>query len=341
MRPISSRAALLRGLACCVPSLLPRDAIAWCGDPFPPYAYSLPWFEFDAGPSKLPLRIVGDLKAEREQNMLPLLVLPSPGLSYEYLENLEALTISQRRVAFADLRTGAAAPDALVARILDAVAALESPGGVHLLGYGYGAALALRVYSSSAVSSGAVCGYDSEPACPATLCGSCCNPMWPMLLSYVVQVRVASLILASPLGTLDDAEPARREELATGLAPVLRSVATSGRACIDSELNKLRGRPTAVPQGGEQVGAMAAAARPGVPIMVTRGALDVSSEATAQAVGRAVPDARLREFQGSFPPVDDRARFVEEVLSFMDSVDGTVSRRAVMASGSMMPAGRL
>ena len=159
MRPISSRAALLRGLACCVPSLLPRDAIAWCGDPFPPYAYSLPWFEFDAGLSKLPLRIVGDLKAEREQNMLPLLVLPSPGLSYEYLENLEALTISQSRVAFADLRTGAAAPDALVARILDAVAALESPGGVHLLGYGYGAALALRVYSSSAVSSGAVCGY--------------------------------------------------------------------------------------------------------------------------------------------------------------------------------------
>ena len=158
MRPISSRAALLRGLACCVPSLLPRDAIAWCGDPFPPYAYSLPWFEFDAGPSKLPLRIVGDLKAEREQNMLPLLVLPSPGLSYEYLENLEALTISQRRVAFADLRTSAAAPDALVGRILDAVAALESPGGVHLLGYGYGAALALRVYSSSAVSSGAVCG---------------------------------------------------------------------------------------------------------------------------------------------------------------------------------------
>ena len=221
MRPISSRAALLRGLACCVPSLLPRDAIAWCGDPFPPYAYSLPWFEFDAGPSKLPLRIVGDLKAEREQNMLPLLVLPSPGLSYEYLENLEALTISQRRVAFADLRTSAAAPDALVGRILDAVAALESPGGVHLLGYGYGAALALRVYSSSAVSSGAVRGYDSELACPATPCGPCCNPMWPTLRPCVVQVRVASLTLASPLGTLDDAEPAGREELAMGMAPKL------------------------------------------------------------------------------------------------------------------------
>ena len=138
-----------------------------CGDPFPPYAYSLPWFEFDAGPGKLPLRVVGDLKAERDQKMRPLLVLPSPGLSYEHLENLEALTISQRRVAFADLRS-AGAPDALVARILDAVAALESPGGVHLLGYGYGAALALRVYSSSVVSGGAVRGNDWN---------SPCNPM--------------------------------------------------------------------------------------------------------------------------------------------------------------------
>ena len=112
---------------------------------------------------------MGDLKAERDQKMRPLLVLPSPGLSYEYLENLEALTISQRRVAFADLRTtSTGAPAALVARILDAVAALESPGGVHLLGYGYGAALALRVYSSSVVSGGAVRGNDWN---------SPCNPM--------------------------------------------------------------------------------------------------------------------------------------------------------------------
>ena len=50
----------------------------------------------------------------------------------------------------------------------DAVAALESPGGVHLLGYGYGAALALRVYSSSVVSGGAVRGNDGN---------SPCNPM--------------------------------------------------------------------------------------------------------------------------------------------------------------------
>ena len=169
--------------------------------------------------------------------------------------------------------------------------------------------------------------------------------MWPMVRAHVIQARVASLILGSPLGSLDDAEPASREELATGLAPLLRPAATGGHACVDSELQQLRGRPTgaaqAGEQAGEQVGAMAAAARPAVPLMVTRGARDVSSGAAALAIGRAVPDARLREFEGSFPPVDDRARFAEEVLSFMDSVDGTVSRRAVMASGSMMPAGRL
>ena len=135
---------------------------------------------------------MGDLKAEREQNMLPLLVLPSPGLSYEYLENLEALTISQRRVAFADLRTGAAAPDALVGRILDAVAALESPGGVHLLGYGYGAALALRVYSSSAVSSGAVCGYWLGLGLGLVRLGARvpCNPMRLMLQPHVAHAAV-------------------------------------------------------------------------------------------------------------------------------------------------------
>ena len=90
------------------------------------------------------------------------------------------------------------------------------------------------------------------------------------------------------------------------------------------------------------MGALVATARPTVPVLLTRGSGgDVSSEAAAAAVAGAVPGAARREFRGSFPPVDDRSSFAEELLSFMDSVDGTVSRRAVMASGSMMPAGRL
>ena len=38
----------------------------------------------------------------------------------------------------------------------------------------------------------------------------------PMVRAPAIQARVASLILSSPLGSLDDAEPASREELATG-----------------------------------------------------------------------------------------------------------------------------
>ena len=178
MRSDLSRAALLRALAA-LPAALPRSGLAWCGDPFPPYAYSLPWFEFDV--AKLPVRVVGDRKAELDNKMRPLLVLPSVGLSYEYLENLEALTISQRRIAFADL-SSAAAPSlgTLVAQVGEAVAALEAPFGVHVLAHGYSAALALALAQRGGKG-------------------------------------VASLILASPLGSLDDAAPAAREALAAGL----------------------------------------------------------------------------------------------------------------------------
>ena len=89
----------------------PFPAPAWCGAAFPPYAYSLPWFEFSA--EKItPMRVVGDKGAETARNMSPLLVLPPPGLTYEYLETLEAITISDRRVAFAILKP-AASLDAL------------------------------------------------------------------------------------------------------------------------------------------------------------------------------------------------------------------------------------
>ena len=79
-------------------------AQAWCGETFPPYAYSLPWFEFSAKGGAGPMmRVVGDLGMERKKQLRPLLVFPSPGMSYEPLENLEALCVSERRVAFAEM----------------------------------------------------------------------------------------------------------------------------------------------------------------------------------------------------------------------------------------------
>ena len=313
-----SRAALLRGLACSLSSLLPpRQAAAWCGDPFPPYAYSLPWFEFQTT-SKLPLRVVGDRRQEVERQLRPLLVVPSVGFGYEYLENLEALTISQRRVAFADLSgaAGASSLDTLAAQVVEALAALEAPFGVHVLGHGLGAAVALRACSAASSVGGNGGG-----------------------------ARVASLILVSPLGSVDDAEPAARDELARSPSPLLR--AASKKACVDAELGRLRATPGGPPlllAGDARVGALLEATQPGVPILVARGTPDVSAEATAVALERAVPRGLLsrREFGGGpLPAVDDRAAFAEAVVAFMDGVDGTVSRRAIMAPGSMMPAGSL
>ena len=96
-RGVSRRSAI--HLASATPLAPLASADAWCGEPFPPFAYSLPWYELDVGDGvsrpKLPVRIVGDLAVETKRRLRPLLVLPSPGLSYEYLENLEALSVSE------------------------------------------------------------------------------------------------------------------------------------------------------------------------------------------------------------------------------------------------------
>ena len=97
----TSRAAALRLATAALVSVPKHPAIAWCGKPYPPYAYQLPWFEFQAGST--PVRIIGDNRPESARKLSPVLVLPSPGLSYEYMENLEAFTVSERRVAFAAL----------------------------------------------------------------------------------------------------------------------------------------------------------------------------------------------------------------------------------------------
>eukprot|EP00966_Prymnesium_polylepis_P044342 1027676-Prymnesium_polylepis.1 len=78
--------------------LAASPAVAWCGEPYPPFAYTLPWFEFDAGAppeGQVLMRVVGDNRPEAAKKLSPLLVLPSPALSFEYLETLEALTISE------------------------------------------------------------------------------------------------------------------------------------------------------------------------------------------------------------------------------------------------------
>ena len=287
-------------------------AAAWCGDPYPPYAYTLPWFEFDAGSKELPvaMRIVGDNRPEAKRALSPLLVLPSPTLSYEYLETLEALTISERRVAFATLTLPSSEDEAdfyglLAKQAATAIARLEVPRA-HVLGHGLGAAVALALYRA-------------QPQ------------------------RVASLVLASPLGSLEDAATASRDDLAASARPLLGlSSAMKGRTCVSAEVGRLQKGASRASRLQEALAgtlpSLSKASGDGLlsqvacPLLVTRGADDVSSDATAQRVLQQVDGARLATFAdaASLPHIEAKAKYNEALLAFFDEVDGVRTRRAAI-----------
>lgn len=321
------------------PSVAP--AFAWCGAPFPPYAYSLPWYEFGVpvgANNAAAMRVVGDAAVEKGKKLSPLLVIAPPGLTYEYLEPLEALTISERRVAFvAFFPSQTRTLDEFTNAAAAAAEKLESKK-VHVLAHGTAAAAALSLQARQ-----------------------------PSL--------VASLILASPLSSLEDADASQREALSQSLAPLLDAATGSDgratRACVDAELNGLKARPAAV--AAQAFGTLAlregllqplsskaavetvetattaahsndlvsSAAASRVPILVTRGSSDVSSEATAQRLLERLPNAKLERFDGSasLAHVEQRASYNAAILEFLDAVDGVATRRAVMLPGTMAPGG--
>ena len=291
----TSRAAALRLATAALVSVPTHPAIAWCGKPYPPYAYQLPWFEFQAGST--PVRIIGDNRPESARRLSPVLVLPSPGLSYEYMENLEAFTVSERRVCFCSLSAPATVAQ-LAAQARAALDALEAPGRAHVVAHGAGAVAALALAS----------------AAPA---------------------RVASLVLVSPFATADDLEPAARD--AGSSRPLLASASTSGRACVDAVLQTAGAAASvgavltgAAPPG---VAALAEPAARAVPALVVRGSRgDVSSAATASALLAALPRATVATFDasGPLPFVDEDERFREAALTLFDAADGVTTRRAVM-----------
>jgi pimeloyl-ACP methyl ester carboxylesterase len=291
-------------------------ARAWCGAPFPPFAYQLPWFEFKTGTDKnVALRVVGDFAGEKAKQLQPLLILPHYGLTYEYLETLEAATISERRVAFAILPNAAHSTEALGTAAQAALEALEVPRA-HVLGHGAGAAAALALYS-------------------------------------LAPDRVASLTRASPIASYDDAEDRSVLEARPSEA-LLVSSTTASRACVDSELAGLKARPqqppgaplidgSPLPLSAAEDAAVAVDLLRGVstPMLVTRGSADVSSKATATRIIERVPGARLATFDGcgSLAHVEQRSAYISTLLDFLDSADGVPTRRAIMLPGSMKPGG--
>jgi len=81
------------------------------------------------------------------------------------------------------------------------------------------------------------------------------------------------------------------------------------------------------------------------PLLLTRGSDDVSAPETALAILQSA-QARggsplLASFAGSraMAHVDSRAEYNERLLQFLDRVDGTLTRRAIMLPGTMKPGG--
>jgi len=87
----------------------PRAANAFCGEQSPYWAHFLEWEEkvVAYGDQEIYVRTVGSFKKEKQAGVAPILFIPDIGLSHDYLEPLEALSESNRRLIFYDpLGTG-------------------------------------------------------------------------------------------------------------------------------------------------------------------------------------------------------------------------------------------
>jgi len=308
---MSGRRQTLAAAAAAAAAANTASARAWCGDPYPPFAYSLPWFEFDS--SGCAVRVVGDLTSESGKGLRPLVALPTPGLSYDYLENLEALTVSQRRVAFIAVPPAASLPAATRAAV-DAIGSLDAKRGVHLLAHGLAAPVALA--AAAAAPPGAV----------------------------------ASLLLSSPLSQPGDAEPASARAIAASTAPLLATAsASSSTVCVGASLARPAAAELHRAFAANELPPLPALVRalrsPPPPLLLAHGgASDVSSAAAVDALAAAAEgraEVSLFARSGPLPMVDEKAAYAEAVLRFLDSVDGATTRRVVVSGGDQRVAGRI
>ena len=135
----------------------PHPALAWCGERFPSWAYFLKWdevdvpFEWNGAKASVRYRVVGDATRETGSGVPPVLVAGTPGLGYEYFENFEALTVSDRRVI--EVTFSDTAPIESGSVQLAAVCKSLKVPIVHVVAHGLGAVAALDLVSRSGSNS--------------------------------------------------------------------------------------------------------------------------------------------------------------------------------------------
>ena len=317
--------------------LLPRPAAAWCGERFPSWAYYLKWdqqtipFEHNGQTSAVEYRVVGDQVREKKAGVPPIMVVGTPGVGYEYLENLEALSVSDRRIvevtfpgtsgeknAPPELRTA----DALAAALLAVCVGLQLPA-VHLVAHGLGAPPALRLAAASSVDGAAglvhvrslalVSPYgalsDLRASAQANVAGVT-SATATKDGSVVVASRLASALLPTVSGN------ARGSCIAEALA----HSSDGGAALL---LQQLLSAPLG---GGDLARRIDAVTSRGVPVLLsTAGTADLVSEEALELT----PSATVARVvaSGHMPFIEQRDEFLLALLNFFDKADGTETNR--------------
>lgn len=335
MRLIPRRLALQSFLSAAATLVGPSErAHAWCGERFPSWAYYLQWdqqevpFEWRGIKSSVSYRIVGDEVREQKSAVPPVLVLGTPGLGYEYLENLEAITLTDRRVievTFAGTGGGSSVPKPL--RSPDAwaeqcrvVCRKLNIRTAHVVAHGLGALPALALASQ---------GAEGTP-------------------------RVRSLVLVSPFGSTSDLRPEYRAAvlgaadgksqssllLPTASANARDSCIAESRAAARSDLvfgaansaDALEGVPLGGTALGERIGAAEAA---GVAVLLANGGksdlVDASGwEGLPASVRRMAFTA-----SGHLPFIEEREEFLTALFDYFDGVDGVETNRELKFADPM------
>ena len=317
MRPPPLPRRALLAAAALLTQAPPAPARAWCGEQFPSWAFYLKWDQAAAGGTNY--RIVGDRARESKTGVPPILVVGAPGIGYEYLENFEALTVSDRRVIFASVAGTApaqafdpslATPEAVAAQ-LDGVCKTLGVPVVHVIAHGLGAPAALRLAAASNAAT-----------------------------------SVRSLTLISPYGSAADLRPGALDLASVKSMPqlenmLLPTVSSNARDSCIAEARAAGGGPILLPTlagsapgtalGGAALGERLTAlgsssGNPPPVLLATGGARDLVDPDAWTGVPSSVTRKTFAN-SGHLPFVEERDTLLFACVEFLDAADGKATNR--------------
>jgi len=324
--PVLSRRSLLTAAGAAAAAAPALPSLAWCGERAPEWALWLQWnenpslkFTYKGATGTVFYRIIGDQAREKGSAVPPVLVVGNPGIGYDYMETLEALTISDRRVVevnFAGTRPGNTSaalvtPDACAEQLRVVCQELKLPT-VHVVAHGLGALPALRFASKSFA--------DAENG-----------------------IQVRSLTLVSPYGSAVDLRPSALDslssikgisELPAKLLPVENTKAAStciveasrasGGALLGTALTGTPGEDSL--RGGLLNERLDLCADSLPVLLATGGARDIVNTDTWVSLPPNVIRASFPA-AGHLPFLEQREEFIQTLLSFFDKADGKKTNR--------------